>query len=294
MNMRKPVFCDEETYMKQELLAREKTILPRFMAGVEIKTASIPPLLKGATARGILWQAAPGRFLLDVPEVSQYLVEDGSLVTIEPVPQAGKDKVNRFFQMTPLAALLFQRGITAFHAAAAAGPQGAVLLAGDSCAGKSTLLVELLKRGWKMLSDDLSVVALNDNGTASALPTFPDVVLWRDTLDKFNIENTGKYRQTVCMEEQFTNTPQRLKAICRLMVHNKNEIEISSTEGIGRFRFLTEILYNTRIADALLDRTAHMRTASALTQCVSMQTLLRPRGRWSSEELADVVEQKCQ
>lgn len=279
--------------MKQELLAREKTILPHFLAGVGIKTASIPPVLKGATARGILWQAAPGRFLLDVPEVSQYLVEDGRLVTIEPVPQAGKDKVNRFFQMTPLAALLFQRGITAFHAAAAAGPQGAVLLAGDSCAGKSTLLMELLKRGWKMLSDDLSVVALNDNGTASALPTFPDVVLWRDTLDKFNMENTGKYRQTVCMEEQFTNTPQRLKAIYQLLVHNKNEIEISSTEGVDRFSALSKLLYNTRVADALLDRTSYMQSAAAIARNVSMRTLLRPKGRWSSEELADVVEKEC-
>ena len=264
------------------------------MTDVEIKNASIPPVLIGATSRGVLWQAAPRRFLLDVPDVARYLVEDGNLVTLEPVPQADKDKINRFFQMTPLAALLFQRGITAFHAAAAAGPHGAVLLAGDSCAGKSTLLMELLKRGWKMLSDDLSVVALNENGAPDVLPTFPDVVLWRDTLDKLNKENTGKNRQTVSMEERFTNTSQRLKTIYRLAIHNKNEIEVRSTEGIDRFRFLTEILYNTRVADALLDRTAYMRTASALTQCVSTQTLMRPRGRWSSEELADMVEQKCQ
>lgn len=282
-----------QTHFQAVSWEQEKTILPNFLSGVEIKTASIPPVLKGATARGILWQAAPGRFLLDVPEVSQYLVEDGRFVTIEPAPQAGKDKVNRFFQMTPLAALLFQRGITAFHAAAAAGPQGAVLLAGDSCAGKSTLLMELLKRGWKMLSDDLSVVSLNGNGTASALPTFPDVVLWRDTLDKFNIENTGKYRQTVCMEEQFTNTPQRLKAIYQLLVHNKNEIEISSTEGVDRFSALSKLLYNTRVADALLDRTSYMQSAAAIARNVSMRTLLRPKGRWSSEELADVVEKEC-
>ena len=293
--------------MKQELLPQarsqaeawerekqEKTILPHFLTGVGIKIASIPPVLKGATARGILWQASPGRFLLDVPEVARYLVEGGSLVTIEPAPQAGKDKVNRFFQMTPLAALLFQRGITVFHAAAASGPHGAVLLAGDSCSGKSTLLMELLKRGWKMLSDDLSVVTLNESGTPDVLPTFPDVVLWHDALEKFNIEDTGKYWQTVCMEEQFTNIPQRLKAIYRLLVHNKNEIEISSTEGVDRFNALSKLLYNTRVADALLDRTFYMQLAAAITRNVSMRTLLRTKGRWSLGELADVVEQTCQ
>ena len=279
---------------KAEAWEREKTILPRFLTDIGIKNASIPPVLNGATAHGVLWQATSRRFMMDVPDVARYLVEDGNLVIIEPMPKSDKEKVSRFFQMTPLAALLFQRGITAFHAAAAAGPHGAVLLAGDSCAGKSTLLMELLKRGWKMLSDDLSVVALNENGAPDVLPTFPDVVLWRDTLDKLNKENTGKNRQTVSMEERFTNTSQRLKTIYRLAIHNKNEIEVRSTEGIDRFRFLTEILYNTRVADALLDRTAYMRTASALTQCVSTQTLMRPRGRWSSEELADMVEQKCQ
>ena len=111
----------------------------------------------------------------------------------------------------------------------------------------------------------------NKNRTASALPTFPDVVLWRDTLDKFNIENTGKYRQTVCMEEQFTNTPQRLKAIYRLLVHNKNEIEISSTEGVDRFSALSKLLYNTRVADALLDRTSYMQSAAAIARNVSMR-----------------------
>ena len=273
---------------------REKAILPHFLAGVEIKSAVIPPVLDGVTARGVLWQAAPGHFLLDVPEVSRYLVEDGSLVTMEPVPQADKDMVNRFFQMTPLAALLFQRGITAFHAAAAAGSQGAVLLAGDSSVGKSTLLAKLLKRGWRMLSDDLSVVALNENGIPNVLPTFPGVVLWRDALEKFNIENTSEDRQTVCMEEQFLNIPQRLKAIYRLSVHNKNEIELRSTKGADRFSFLTEALYNTRVADALLDRTAYMQVAAAMARSVSMQTLLRPKGRWSNEELADVVEKECQ
>ncbi len=279
---------------KAEAWEREKTILPRFLTDIGIKNASIPPVLNGATAHGVLWQATSRRFMMDVPDVARYLVEDGNLVIIEPMPKSDKEKVSRFFQMTPLAALLFQRGITAFHAAAAAGPHGAVLLAGDSCAGKSTLLMELLKRGWKMLSDDLSVVALNENGAPDVLPTFPDVVLWSDTLDKFGVENTDNSRQTLNLEERFTYNPQRLKAIYYLSVHSKNEIEISSTEGVGRFSFLTEVLYNTRIADALWDKAAYMRVAAAIARNVSMRNLLRPKGRWSSEELADVVEKECQ
>ncbi|MCO5167151.1 MAG: hypothetical protein M9894_12435 [Planctomycetes bacterium] len=49
-------------------------------------------------------------------------------------------------------------GRCAFHAAAAAGPRGAVLAAGASWAGKSTLATALVARGLDYLTDDTALV----------------------------------------------------------------------------------------------------------------------------------------
>lgn len=278
--------------MKRLSSGREKTILPCFLSGVEIKTVSIPPALNGATTRGVLWQASSGRFLLDVPEVARYMVEGGQRMVIDKSHRAEEAEVTRFLRMAPLAALLFQRGITVFHAAAAAGTQGAVLLAGDSGTGKSSLLAALLKRGWKMLSDDLAVVDLNEDNIPVVVPTFPELMLWPDAMEKLEIEEGGNGRHALCMDRQFAATPQPLKAIYCLSVHKDREIEVRKIEGIDRFSTLTTHLYNSHIADALLDRIAYMHRASVIIQCVPLRCLRRPRGQWSIEYLADVVEKE--
>ena len=278
------------------IIESAETMLPRFLAGVGIKTASVPPVLNGAIERGVLWQAAPGRFMLDVPEVARYLVEDGSLITIEPMPQTNIDEVGRYFRMTPLAALLFQRGVMAFHAAAAATRQGAILLAGDSGAGKSTLLAALMKRGWTILSDDLAMVDLDEQGNPVVFPVCQDILLWPDATEKKEIavppsrspfNDTG--RRVISLTNRFTSAPQPLRAVYWLSVHNKDEIEIKEVEGTERFGAWGTFSYNSHIADALFDRAVYFRKAVALSGAAPLRRLRRPRGRWSVEELADRV-----
>jgi hypothetical protein len=61
--------------------------------------------LAGAPHSGVLWRAAPGRLLLDIPDVARYLVSDGNLVEIDPCDSVAAPEVRRFLRMTPAAAL---------------------------------------------------------------------------------------------------------------------------------------------------------------------------------------------
>ena len=79
--------------------------------------------LAAASHSGVLWRAAPGRLLLEVPDVARYLVSDGNLVEIEPCG-AVAEEVQRFLRMTPTAALYLQCGIPVLHAAVAATRPG--------------------------------------------------------------------------------------------------------------------------------------------------------------------------
>ena len=245
-------------------------MLPDFLSDISVNIASVPSHIEGAISGGVLWQAAPGRFLLDAPDTARYLVEDGSSIVIDPYPSADEADVRRFLRMTPLAALLFQRGILAFHAAAVAGPNGAILIAGDSGAGKSTLLAAMLKRGWNLLADDLAAVDLNENAMPMVFPTFPELTLWSDAMEKLEIENKGEGRHGLPMNDRFIASPQPLCAVYRLSVH-KEEIEISRIEGAKLFAALTTISYNSRIADAMFNRAAYMLQAAAIARTVPAQ-----------------------
>jgi hypothetical protein len=49
--------------------------------------------------------------------------------------------------------------------------------------------------------------------------------------------------------------------------------------------------YNRRIASALLDRTSYLTVAGAVAGSgIPIRRLIRPRGRWTAGELADIVE----
>lgn len=269
-------------------------MLPSFLSNISISRTSVPPSLDNATARGVLWQAAPGQFLLEKPAVARYLVTWGSSISIDQESQADQEEVNYFLRMTPLAALLYQRGFVVFHAAAVANDQGAVLLTGDSWTGKSTLLTALLQRGWTMLADDLAAVTMDEQGQVLVLPIFPEIALWPDTLKKLGIESDSlrfcdANRYTYAVPGQFAAHAFPLKAIYSLNVHSKSSICLEKLPENICYRAVGTYLYNSQLADVMMDRCAYLRCASFIAGSIPIYNLYRPRSSQSLSELADYV-----
>lgn len=239
--------------------------------------------LAGAPDSGVLWRAAPGRLLLDVPDVARYLVSDGNLVEINPCDGVEAGEVRRFLRMTPAAALYLQRGIPVLHAAVVADATGrGVVLAGDSGTGKSVLLAALVQRGWGLLTDDLAPVTLDGDGVPVAVPTWPEVILWPD-----------RAGPAAGGDVRFVDEARPIGAIWWLGLHGFDPVEVHDVEGVARFEALAAMAYNRRIASALLDRASYLRVAGTLAGSgIPIRRLIRPRGRWTADELADIVEDR--
>jgi hypothetical protein len=237
--------------------------------------------LAGAPHAGVLWRAAPGRLLLEVPDVARYLVSDGNLVEVDPGDGAAGE-VRRFLRMTPAAALYLQRGIPVLHAAVVADAAGsAVMLAGVSGAGKSVLLATLVKRGWGLVTDDLAPVTLDGDQVPVAVPTWPEVTPWPG----------GAGPAAVGWDARFVDEARPIGAIWWLGLHGFDAIEVHSVEGLARFEALAAMAYHRRIASALLDRASYLRVAGRVAGSgIPIRRLIRPRGRWTADDLADIVE----
>lgn len=277
-------------------LIHQESILPKFLADVGITSAHVPTNLEQITARGVLWQAAQRHFLLDVPEVARYLVEDGQRITIDEAAGVDAAATERNLCMAPLAALLYQRGMLAFHAAAVANEQGAILLAGDSGVGKSTLLMELLQRGWNLLADDLTAAELDVGGLVTIRPTSCEIALWPDALEGLGIEMDSlpahdvNRRSVSPVNRSDRHATYPLRAVYRLGLHKIDGCLLENVEGSSWSRLLGTLMYNSHIADAQCDRPTYLRFMSALSQTVPIRRLRRPREAWSVKELADLVE----
>lgn len=253
------------------------------------------PMAPDAVVRGVLWQVTDDRFHLDAPDVACYDVAGGRTITIEPAPGATGAEVARILGMAPLAALLFQRGCLAFHAAACIPPlldqerrpgdeaQGAILLAGCSGAGKSTLLAALVQRGWRALADELAIVDLDAHGRPIVFPHPSPIQLWPDA------QAALRWAETPAGRLEPAREPQPLRAIYWLSKHNRDAVEVSELSGVARFRAIGSLIYNTHIADALLDRTLYLHKAGAIAQTVSLHRLGRPRGQWCIDALVEKI-----
>lgn len=87
--------------------------------------------------------------------------------------------------------LLGSRAIESLHAGAVASRNGALIVLGDSGAGKSTALLTLIDRGWTLVADDL--LAFNSSGRclvgAPRMRLRPDRIAGRHVID----DGAGKY-----------------------------------------------------------------------------------------------------
>ncbi len=261
--------------------------LAGLLPDVALRCGPVPDTLGSDVARGVLWEATAERFLLRAPGVARYLVEDGCAVTIEPVCRDAAEVV-RYLRMTPLAALLLQRGWLPLHAAAAAFDGGAVVIAGHSSSGKSTLVARLLRRGWSLLADDLTFV-LDDGAGVRVPPTFGEIALWSDSADRLGYHGDETRRVVVQLSDRVADRPLPLRAVFILAGDHSDAVRCTPLPGGEAFTALSVLGYNNHVAEGILGAMGNVLKSVRLSSLAPVWRLSRPTPRWTSEELAEQV-----
>ena len=245
--------------------------------------------------RGIRWEAAPGAFLMHVPGLARYLVTTGREVVIEPCGGSAHG-VSAFLTGTVLAALLQQRGLVTFHAAAVATGTGAVLFAGQSGLGKSSLLAALSERGSLMLCDDVAAVEVHATGKPSVLSAFPRMRLWADALVALGWndrpqervqEGQEKYQVPV---ERFCPTPEPLRAVYILTHKTQRPVRIERVPLGQVFYQLRKHIYRKNLRKGLDQQATHFWTLVAVAKSVPVFRVIRPTHPLLLDALADRID----
>lgn len=234
-------------------------------AGVELKRARVPDALPDTTAQGTFWQVAPRRFLLVVPAVARYLVEDGQQITVDASSSADESTVLHCSRMTPLAALLYQRGAVAFDAPSASTRHGGLLFAADLSAEKSAAAAAMRRQRWPLLGSDLSCVEVDRTGSALLGHTEPGF-------------EPGPAVDTVS-----------LWRIVRLTSGDGKEPRLAKMKDSARIGAMQGVLYNHRVARAIMGRELLMDRLQAIASASDFQVLRWPRGRLAVTALASCL-----
>ncbi|WP_114520448.1 hypothetical protein [Altererythrobacter sp. ZODW24] len=122
------------------------------------------------------------RLVFDDEDAGTYAAVAGKELLIAPKAGVSERELRLFALGSGWGAIGHQRGLQLLHGSAVMGPQGAVLLAGEAGAGKSTFAAAMTSRGHSLVADDLSRVELADSG-ARIWPSSSRVKLWDDALE---------------------------------------------------------------------------------------------------------------
>lgn len=114
-------------------------------------------------------------------DVGTFRIQDGRLITIDAKADVSEETLRLCLLGFVFAMLLHQRGLFVLHASGVEAGGGAVLFVGSSGFGKSTLAAALRTRGHTLITDDQGVLCVSGQ-VPLALPSFPRVKLWPDSL----------------------------------------------------------------------------------------------------------------
>jgi len=249
---------------------------------------SLPDALEDATRVGPYSSARPGMLLRVVPGVGRFLARDGA--ALEYCVESGADAgaVEALIQGGVLGALIHQRGELPLHASTLISPDRtrAIAIAGHSGSGKSTTAYELIRRGWMMVSDDLTRVTI-ERGVPVAWPGRSRLRLMSDACARFGIDIASlapapNWPDKYVLDVERWEEPVALSAIVQLE-RSDGPLQVDVVRGAAAARTLAEQTYRIHYVAALGQTRRHLELIAATA---ASATVLRTRGRATVGEVA--------
>jgi len=162
-----------------------------------IRRLTVPERLDDAEECGPTWASAGERFLLCIPGVARFLLIAGREIRFEAEGATTAHDIAIFVTGTVLGILLHQRAQVVLHASAVLVGRRAVLFCGPSGAGKSTMAAALNQRGYPIIADDVSALALDRPGVPLVLPDGRNLKLWRQASEWLGLERGPAVRESI-------------------------------------------------------------------------------------------------
>lgn len=260
---------------------------------VRIGPAPRPPGLEDVVT-GVA--AGPHDFWMAVPGVAQLHVSGGALIIIEPAPGAALDDVRAYLLGSAMGALLHQRGCLPLHASAVTIGERAVAFCGTSGAGKSTLALALVRRGHRLICDDIAAVTIADDGP-HIRPGLANLKLWRDSLEAAGetpaalepvLAAMDKYKLPVAALAP--DAPYRLDRVMSLAFADDPEPLITPLAGAAGAAALVANSFRGQLVAPMGIARAHFERCVALAGAARVARLSRPRSLAAIDDVCAAIE----
>lgn len=113
-------------------------------------------------------------------DIGKVKISNGNQITVEPLPDlenSSETNIIPFLLGPVMSTLLHQRGFLVLHGSSVKIDNEAVAFLGYRGLGKSTTAIQLYKKGYSILTDDIVAIGFDEEGLPLLYPSYPHVRL---------------------------------------------------------------------------------------------------------------------
>lgn len=236
---------------------------------------------------------------LQLESIGMFYVENGNRIIIDLDEGVSPESIKSVLLGSIFSALLTQRHIIQLHASAIMHPRGSVLFAGESGVGKSTLATGMMNRGYAVLSDDVSAIDFDNAGHPWAIPSYPQMKLWRESIDLFNLDfdslrkinNRYEKRALPLDGSGFYNEKLPIHKVYFLDTHDGELIKIDQLNSAEAFVRLRKCIFRMQFHQNSELLKSFFQSATKLLDSVPIRILSRPKkGLDDFDKYLDIIQ----
>lgn len=238
-------------------------------------------------------------FYMSVKNVANYQTYENNTIVVEKTnPLVDGRSVRLHVLASVMAFVLLQKNLLPFHASGIIDKKKLILVAGDSGAGKSVSLSHLMKKGYNAFSDDV-VVLKNIENVINAIPSYPMIKLWEDSIDVLDDEQfndrsfyiqPGINKYGFFFHQQFYDEWMPVERIIYVKkADTVQQINHCRLEKIEAFKVLLKNIYRPMLLQDNAVRAMCFRMISILSENCKVIEVTRPL-IFDSEKLACYIE----
>ncbi len=262
-----------------------------------ISYGQVPEKLENPTFESPYQQANQEEYLLDVKNAARYWLKNNNEIIVQPYENVQIDDVRVYVLSILMGVLLHKHNLLPIHSCCIKVNEAAVLIAGDSGAGKSTISLGLYRKGYEILNDDISTVFLNEEKTPFVHPGYKHLKLWSESLEKYGYAATD-YRKLRSEIEKYSFPINRsstlaalpVKAVIILNPNADKELSFEPISGVKAFDTLNKNTFGRNLLKILGKEASHFKLCSAVATKVKVIKVNRPEGT-KPAEFADYMEE---
>ena len=260
-----------------------------------------------ARLRGIVDPDAPttaeGGCIIPTLTETLFRVTGGSLIEADVCDGDTDSNVAVYLMGSCMGAILVQRGFMLLHGSCVTDGKRSVLITGDSGAGKSTTAAEFLKRGWRLVTDDVTCVFEQDS-VPMVQASYPSQKLWQDALDHYEKSSDDihslyfsedREKFGIDVSESFFDGICPLSMVVRLVAADHSTC-LSPMEGMAKVDQLMRNTYRLYLIEKRhIQR--HFQRCVNLAGKIPMALAVRENGKQCAETICDLIikhlEEQC-